>query len=43
METEKKYSSYIAEKLSLGINETTEKLTELINGVMEEIMEELFK
>lgn len=33
----KKSSGYIAEKLNLSNNETTEKLTELINGVMKEI------
>lgn len=32
-----KSASYIGEKLNLGVNETTEKLTELINGVIKEL------
>ena len=28
---------YIAEKLNLAINETTQKLTDLINGIIEEL------
>ena len=29
---------YIAEKLNLGINETSRKLTELINGIIENLL-----
>ena len=32
-----KSDGYFAEKLNLGINETTEKLTELINGIIKEL------
>ena len=30
---------YVAEKLNLGINETSEKFTELLNGVIEKLIE----
>ena len=36
---EKKHSGYIAEKLDLGINETSEKFAELLNGVIEKLLE----
>ena len=36
---DKKHSSYVGEKLSLGENETSEKLTELINGVIGKLKE----
>lgn len=32
-----KESSYIAEKLNLGINETTKRFTDLINGIIAEL------
>lgn len=35
----KKHSGYVAEKLNLGIDETSEKLTELLNGVIAELVE----
>lgn len=36
-----KYSGYIGEKLKIGNNETTEKLTELINGIIKELENEI--
>ena len=30
---------YVAKKLNLGINETSEKFTELLNGVVEKLLE----
>lgn len=34
---DKKYQSYIEEKLNLGNNITTKKITELINGIIENL------